>query len=204
MRGRKWTKEDEFLLESMWGNKNMSYLCKKFNRSKNAIVLKARALNLGKAYDSGLYLLVTQVGDMLGYSATVVVNWITKYGLPAKKKILIESERYFIDEGKLVKWLKENQNLWNANNLQLNAFGAKVENDWLKEKRKKDINRKKKCERFSKGEIEFLILEYNKGKTYNQIAKCLGRTKFSVKEKARQLQREKKLNKKCILTKKTS
>lgn len=189
MGGKRWTMEEEEILEAQWGIKSVEDISEKLNRTRSSIINHARYMGLGRAYDSGLYLFVGQVSDILGYSPSVIHNWIKKEKLPAKKRVLIEAERYFIVKDSLIEWLRKNQHLWNSNNLEINAFGTKVEKEWLKEKRRKDIRKKKKGKLYTKSELEVYLAEYNKGTSYSKIGLLLGRTRNSVKEKARDLRR---------------
>lgn len=52
---RRWTAEEEEILRSEWGTMTMQGLCKKLNRSKNAIMVRVQRLGLAPYLESGDY-----------------------------------------------------------------------------------------------------------------------------------------------------
>jgi len=80
----------------------------------------------------------------------------------------------------LLEWLKNNQDKWNST--RLDEYGLGVEPQWLKEKRKTDIDiPKRKFYKWTKQEDQKLILYYKQGKlTYKQIGEKLNRSESAV------------------------
>lgn len=187
MGGRKWTLEEDEILEMEWGVKPARVIAKELNRTESSIIGRANYKNLGRAYDSGLCLMIGHVCETLGYSYSVVINWIKYHRFPARKKALLKSKRYFIVKESMIEWLKNNQDLWSSDSLEYLALGVEAEETWLKEKRKKDMNKKRKGAIFTKNEINILITERNKGTSYREIGTMLGRSRDSIKNKAKDL-----------------
>lgn len=185
--GKRWSLEESEILETWWGIKSAKSIAKMVGRTETAVASRANYLGLGKAYDSGLYLMIGHVCEILGYNYGMVANWIKYNGFPARKKKLLKSRRYFIDKEKMVKWLKDNQELWSSDRLDYLALGVEAEEGWLKEKRKSDMHKRRRGALFTQREIDILIRERNKGTKYREIGSMLGRNRESIKNKTKDL-----------------
>ena len=85
---RHWTKEETIFLEEKWGIISIPTLQKKLNRSRNAIINKARKMKLGRFLYADEYwtfnLLLKELGaTSYSYKTT---SWIEKRGFPVKTK----------------------------------------------------------------------------------------------------------------------
>lgn len=87
---------------------------------------------------------------------------------------------YCIDFDDLIKFLKNNPNLYDANKIEKNGLG--LEYDWLEEKREKDKTNSniKSCKKYSSNEESKIRFLLNQGYTYKKIAKELNRSEKSI------------------------
>lgn len=181
---KKWTKKEiEFLQEHI--ENTDKYLAKKLNRSIKSIKRKKHGMKL-KDYT---ILTASEVGRILKVDAKTITRWKV-LGLKMKKnnpEKISSPFRIKIDE--LIKFLKANQDLWNASKLDLYALG--IEPKWLVEKRKKDY-KKIQFRNWTKEEDARLIFLRNQDKSCIEIGKELGRTKDAVSKRYCKLYYERK------------
>ena len=89
-RERNWSQEELNYLEEKWGTISVTALCKRLNRSRNAIMVNVNRLGLNAFYDSGDYITMHQLIIALGYShgADTYKNksWIKNRDFPVKYK----------------------------------------------------------------------------------------------------------------------
>lgn len=194
-----WTQEMEWYLEDKWGKASMETLIKKLGKTEKAIELKAQRLELGSMYNTGEYLTANQVAKLLHVDIHAITDyWIPKCGLKVKKRAIKKRKVYQIDLDTLQKWLKDNTDKWNSIKVELYALG--FEPDWLKEKRKNDIERPNRNNQVWTDEETSLLLSYYKtGLDYKHISKSMNRTEGSIKRKIDRIRATGELSKKRIL-----
>lgn len=184
MKGLKWKEHEIAFLLNNWGEKSIDYICRKINRSEDAIFMKARSLNLGPMYLNYDGITATELARILNIDNHVILDsWIPKYGLEYSEKIMRTSRKIkIINMDTLLKWLKNNQDKWDSRKVDLFALGK--EPNWLKEKRKNDFNipRRKNMKWTFKEENKALEF-YKLGYTYKEIGKLIGRSRQSVAKK---------------------
>lgn len=186
--GKPWTEEEKQILREQFGNVDVMTLVQKLKRSPKSITTKAYSLGITARENSELVSAI-DVARLFGmnYSRTVIKWWIGKYGLKAKY-INIErcSKRklIMIDTRDLLEWMKNNQERYTTIHLELNILGS--EPNWLKEKRKGDIN-KRKTRYWTKEEENRLIMYYRKGISYAEMADKFKRTPLACKKKIAKL-----------------
>lgn len=179
---RNWTEEDINILKELWGTKTIPQIAKKMGRSINAVKIKSTRLKLGAFKFNSEYLTVTQISRILNIDThTILDRWIDKYNL--KYKLVAPSgvlQFKYVNIDDLLEWLKNNQDKWNSTRLE--EYGLGVEPQWLKEKRKTDVDiPKRKSYKWTKQEDQKLILYYKQGKlTYKQIGEKLNRSESAV------------------------
>lgn len=182
MEALRWTKEELDYLENNWGIVSVAHIARTLNRTENAVISKAEKLGLGSCYESSGDLSAGAVARLLKIDAHTVINWIRKYNLKAKKKALIKQEVFFIKLSNLIEWLKNNQKKWDSRKLEL--YGLGTEPEWLKEKRKKDLDLpKRKLQKWTKDDDSLLISYMQMGKSQAEIGELLQRTRKSVQKR---------------------
>ncbi|MDQ0149147.1 helix-turn-helix domain-containing protein [Eubacterium multiforme] len=182
---RKWTeKEINYLLEK-WGSSGVEKIAKYLKRKETAVIAKARKLGLKTLY-KGEYLTTPDIAAILGITQQTVWKWIKTNKFKISKKNILNRKMYLITLENLVKWLKDNQDSWDASKVELYALG--IEPKWLIEKRKIDAKKyKKRYKSWSKNEDFQLINMYKLGYRAKDIAKEINRSVPAVNHRIRRL-----------------
>lgn len=81
---RRWTEEEEFLLESLAGELPVQEIAKKLKRNRNAVEMKAFRMNLSIQTETNNWS-VTGLAKLLGINPSTVFEWIAKGHLGSKK-----------------------------------------------------------------------------------------------------------------------
>ena len=116
-------------------------LCKKLNRSKNAVMVKVNRLGLPPYLESGEYITMRQLILALGYSGSSdsykIKSWIQNRGFPVRNKRHTKKvvRVVFLDE--FWKWAEKNRSFLDFSKMEPLALGE--EPDWLAEQRRKDF-----------------------------------------------------------------
>ena len=191
---RRWTDEEKNLVYEKWGIWSLKRIANAINRTENGVLRFAEKNKLGSAYKS-YFLTTEEVANMFGVdSSTVNRYWINLYGLKARFYPMKKRRFYRIDFDDLYDWCKDNQDKWKACNLEEYALGS--EEEWLKEKRKKDNNiiTQKSGSQWTTKELIRLDELIAEGKSSREIAEIIGRTFYSVKrQRQRQLHRKEEM-----------
>lgn len=138
---KRWTPEDEEILCECWGTMTVAGLCKKLNRSKNAVMVKVNRLGLPPYLESGEYITMRQLILALGYSGSSdsykIKSWIQNRGFPVRNKRHTKKvvRVVFLDE--FWKWAEKNRSFLDFSKMEPLALGE--EPDWLAEQRRKDF-----------------------------------------------------------------
>ena len=182
---RKWTeKEINYLLEK-WGSSSIEKIAKYLKRKETAVIVKARKLGLKTLY-KGEYLTTPDIAAILGITQQTVWKWIKTNKFKISKKNILNRKMYLITLENLIKWLKDNQDSWDASKVELYALG--IEPKWLIEKRKIDAKKyKKRYKAWSKNEDFQLINMYKLGYRAKDIAKEINRSVPAVNHRIRRL-----------------
>ena len=133
---RYWTKEETTFLEEKWGIISIPTLQKKLNRSRNAIINKARKMKLGRFLYADEYwtfnLLLKELG-VTSYSYKTT-SWIEKRGFPVKTKKVEKSTWKIVYIGDFWNWADKNRRLIDWSRVRKEALGKEPE--WLTEIRR--------------------------------------------------------------------
>lgn len=177
---RKWTKEEEQEFEELWGTMKIEQLSKKLDRSVYSLKVKAVRMGLGSMIENNTDVLtIYDIIDILNISRDRIITW-SKYGLKLKEKFVTNSKSYYyVEWNDLIIFLKEHQDLWDANKVDMYMLGE--ETDWLKEKRKRDsLNKPKEYRVWTSSDKTTAINYFKLGYSYEDIAKLLNRSKWAV------------------------
>lgn len=181
---QKWTKEEMIFLEEN-AERGDRYLARSLNKSIASIRSKRTRMRI-KSYRD---LSASEVAKILKIDTKAVIRW-KEFGLKMKKNDPSKiSSPYKIKFEALIKFLKENKELWNANNVDLHGLGK--EEKWLVEKRKEDLKRIW-FRNWTKEEDARLIFLRNKGKSCADIGKELRRNTNAVSKRYCKLYYERK------------
>lgn len=178
--GKRWSDEDDNYLQERWGRTTIEKLAEKLERTEESIRQRSITLNLGRWQEAGgIYIGPTQISELIGMSLKGVYYWIETNKLPARSVKKNKNHIHQVDMLDLIKFLEENQDLWDSRNLE--RFGLGQEFKWLKEKRKRDLKKHTKHrEPWTKADDERLLELYKQGLTPDEIAEELKRTSTSI------------------------
>jgi excisionase family DNA binding protein len=161
--------------------KIINYLKTRYKREVNARSLESKAYRLGleSATLNSNWMTTTQIAEVLGIDRTTVVKWFKNGVIKKEKYVLFKRGRYVLNLEDFMKWLKNNQSLWDSRKVDLYALGE--EPKWLKEKRKRDLQGFKKAVKYQKSRTQKKMLEsktileiqekHKGGLTYKELAK---------------------------------
>ena len=188
---KNWTKEEEKILKELWGDKTPSSIAKKLKRTETAIVIRAKKLKLGPYCQE--YLTFNNIADLVGMDSHCISETWKNKGLKYKKY----KNKYLVKVENLLKFMKENQDLWDSRKLEPFIFGK--EPKWLKEKRKFDKTQpKNKFVKWTPTQDNMLIT-YLKKYNYEEIGELLGRSKNSIERRVARLKEKGKLPKNIMV-----
>lgn len=197
---RRWTKEEESYLSEAWGNTSVDSICKRLNRSENAIIVRVRRLGLGAFTENGSYitfyqLLRTLYNTQKVYAYTWTRELWQKSGLKMRQKKVYHSKFWVVSIDDFWKFAEGNRHRIDFSRMEKYALG--VEPAWLEEQRKLDesarINNVTQS-KWTPYELNILKLYAESGKySVNEIAKLIGRSEGSVTRKCADLHYDKNI-----------
>lgn len=185
-----WTPEELDTLRRGYGYIPLSRLAKELKRSECAVTTKAHALGLGPVYASSDDIPLAQFCRDTGLSYSRILTVLAvKHDFPIKSMKPGRKRIYhYVNSGKILKWLRTHQDLYDASGIPLHYFGT--EPKWLKDKRTEDWKRKNepgeqdvKKGAWTKSEVDKALYMFRSGVDYDGIAHALNRTRRAVRAK---------------------
>lgn len=189
MHGKRWTpEEDDFLKEKM-GKLSIKRMAKKLNRTPIAVRARIYNLGLGRTAEASGLLTVSRLAKSLNVDKSIVDRWVNSKGLKTIKRVTSLKQRVnLIDPVEFWKWAEQNKDLIDFSRIEPNAIPPEPE--WVKDARK--AKPKRSLKPWTTNEVAKMKQLRRMGKTYQEIAEILGRTKVSVELKYRRLMKEEK------------
>ncbi len=178
-----WTKEEDELLEEMWGTSTPQSIASKVGRSTVAVIQRVKVRNLGAFTEVGVYINRNQAAQMVGVDYKVLTrNWEANHGLCFKQKKVRSDmkSQYLIKLENFIKWLKNHQELWDSRKMEPYALG--IEPEWLADKRKRDSENtnKPRGTKYTRKEDSLIVMYLKMDKTQKEIGELLNRSEASV------------------------
>lgn len=138
---RTWTTDDEAYLTEKWGTISVPSIAKHLKRTENAVVVRARRLQLGPALMAGDYvtfnqLIIAVTGTSAGY-AYKMKSWVQNRGLPVHTKRVRQCKFRVVYIDEFWKWAENNRSFLDFSKMEPLALGEEPE--WVAEQRKKDF-----------------------------------------------------------------
>lgn len=179
-----WTSEELKYLKENWGNVSVGRLAKTLNRTVDAVIVKKDRLGLGNFLDNGDYISYNQLlMALFGLDAqsTYRVNksWV---GFPVKLKTVNGSKFKIVFLEDFWKWAEENKRKIDFSKMEENILG--LEPDWVKRKRKIDIECRMKTSPWVKAEdlkLERMLLQHKY--TYTDLSAEFNRTEDAIRRR---------------------
>lgn len=189
MPGKRWTpEEDDFLKEKM-GKLSIKRMAQKLNRTPIAVRARIYNLGLGRTAEASGLLTVSRLAKSLNVDKSIVDRWVNSKGLKTIKRVTSLKQRVnLIDPVEFWKWAEQNKDLIDFSRIEPNAIPPEPE--WVKDARK--AKPKRSLKPWTTNEVAKMKQLRRMGKTYQEIAEILGRTKVSVELKYRRLMKEEK------------
>jgi len=194
---KRWSEEEEEFLAEFYGEIPVYQIERKLDR--RGITRKIEREKFGKGTEFKGYFTASLLAKTLNVDSHTVINWVNKYDLPHKRRILHYERKYILIETSLFwKWAERNKELINFSKIERGVLIP--EPDWLEEERRKDyfsIPRKKNKPWTADQDRELCYLRYKKGLMLKDIAKTLDRSYNAVQRRLKRLKekQEEKLQK---------
>lgn len=179
---RRWTEEEKNYVIDNWGTLTIRYMAKKIGRTEKALISFGEKNKLGSPYKVD-YISTIEAGEIVGVDQTTIIHWINEYGLKSRFKAMVKRKKYLIDLDDFRKFLRDNQHLWKACNVEEYALGR--EEDWLKEKRKtdSDLEIMKKGTLWSTKEEQEALELFKQGLNAREVSRKINRTYIACKKR---------------------
>lgn len=143
---RKWTKEDEEYLVENWGTVSVNSIAKKLGRTESAVIVRKGRLGLGAFLESGEYITWNQLQIALGFglsgSGYKMISWVKNRSFPIHTKRVNNNVFRVVYLDEWWKWAEKNKDFLDFSKFEENVLGKEPE--WVKEKRKRDVEKNSK------------------------------------------------------------
>lgn len=185
---KKWTKEEEELLEKLSENYTKKDIAKKLGRSVSSVNCKRNQMGFGSLAENTDRWTFTQIAEAVGKdTSSISKTWVAN-GLKYVKRAYFS----LVKEKDLHKFMKEHPHLWDATKCDYYLF---YQYHWFMEKLEQDKKKSEAEKRFFWTDYEkslFVSLK-RKGVSHKEIASRLGKTKsaidhMSMRMKAKQVE----------------
>lgn len=191
--GRNWTDSDKDFLRRHWGVVPLWYLSDKLHRSGTAVVEMVHKMRLEPIYHKSEDLALMDFVRATGITRERIVHTLApKHGFPLIKRKNGEKQTYYyVDFEKILTWMEQHQNLYDASKIEKDFF---IEPPWLVEKRKHDeidnsyLYWGARRKPWQESELRVLKQMAKAGKTPREIGEHLGRSHSCVLDKMWQVQ----------------
>lgn len=189
MPGKRWTPEEDAFLKEKIGKLSIKRMAQKLNRTPIAVRARIYNLGLGRTAEASGLLTVSRLAKSLNVDKSIVDRWVNSKGLKTIKRVTSLKQRVnLIDPVEFWKWAEQNKDLIDFSRIEPNAIPPEPE--WVKDARK--AKPKRSLKPWTTNEVAKMKQLRRMGKTYQEIAEILGRTKVSVELKYRRLMKEEK------------
>ena len=179
MAGRRWTEEELAYLEEKADSTSTHTIAKVLNRSYHSVNIKASRMGIPLFNTSTEMLSTYAIATMMDVDKRTVYRW-HRYGLKYRQIRCRQMHK----QDNLIKFLKENQELWDATRGDPYIVSKY---SWFKEKYQRDLDKKKECPKknknWSKTDMQTLVYLREHGWSYLQLAERYGHTANACKQK---------------------
>lgn len=184
---RNWTKQEEEYLAEKWGTLSVETIAKNLGRTENAVVVRKCRLGLGAFLENGDYVTWNQLQHAIGSGnccSYKMTSWVKKRGFPIHTKRVNNNsfKVVYLDEWWI--WAEKNRDILDFSEFEENLLG--MEPDWVKEKRKHDIEKSRKYTKIPWTKVEDDKLRFLVAKqkySYDELSKMLRRTNGAIQRR---------------------
>ena len=182
-----WSKEEEDYLAEKWGTVSVRTIAKKLGRSENAVIVRKNRMGLGAFLESGEYITWNQLHIALGMGKSdsyKMISWVKNRGFPIHTKRVNNNSFRVVYLEEWWEWAEKNRDLLDFSKFEENTLGE--EPQWVKEKRRHDVERTQKyiMTPWTKAEddkLRFLVARQKY--TYDDLSKMLRRTNGAIQRR---------------------
>ena len=184
---RFWTEEEEKKLKALSKTMTATQIAKVLGRSANSIDSKRKKMNISGCMTTTDCITANQVGMLVGQFRTSIYRKWSKAGLPLKK---MGKKHKVINEKELIKFMKGHYELWRASQCDYDFF---CKYDWFLERLKAErngtdiINTYRNRKEWTPYELSRVKMLWQRGKSINEIAEEVGRSRMAIYHKIRKL-----------------
>ena len=186
--GKNWTKQEEEYLAENWGTLSVATIAKNLGRTENAIVVRKCRLGLGAFLDNGEY--VTWNQFQIAYCGSSssgtyrMTSWVKNRNFPIHTKRVNKNSFKIVYLEEWWEWAEKNKDFLDFSNMEENILGKEPE--WVKEKRKNDIENKRKIintpwTNAEDDKLRFLVSKHKY--TYDDLSRMLRRTNGAIQRR---------------------
>lgn len=172
---KKWTKEEEELLEKLSESYTKKDIAKKLGRSASSVSCKRNQMGFGSLAENTDRWNFTQIAEAVGKDVSSISKTWVANGLKYVKRAYFS----LVKEKDLLLFMKEHPHLWDATKCDYYLF---YQYPWFMEKLEQDKKKSESEKRFFWTDYEkslFVSLK-RQGLTHAEISKRLGKSKSSV------------------------
>ncbi|MBE6685762.1 MAG: hypothetical protein E7591_00845 [Ruminococcaceae bacterium] len=185
-KARNWTKEERERFETEWGLYSIPTMAKRFGRTIDAIKNKQQRWNLPDLIHATEYITLNELIEQFGLNYGYDVPRLKAMGFPIRYKLVVTKRVAMVDLEEFWIFAERNAYFFDFSRLEENIFG--VEPEWVKAKRKTDLQRKLMIQphnaKWSSGEDQMLITLVNQFKyTATEIGARLHRSEGAVQRR---------------------
>lgn len=181
-KGKTWSKEEVQLLYELSSEYTPHQIAKKMGRTTGQVVsMQEKRKIQGFCIANVKYISCRALANILQVDSHIVLRWKNIYeDFPKRKVKVIHSFREFVVFERILDWLEEHQELFDASKVEPYAFT--IEPQWLKDKRTIDYQKhqKRNALAWTSEDDSRLVFLIKCGKTSTEIANELQRTIGSV------------------------
>lgn len=185
-----WTEKEEKKLRRLSKTMTATQIANVLGRSKNSIDCKRKRMEIQDCMTTTDCITANQVGILVGQFRTNIYRRWSKAGLPLKK---MGTKFKVIDEKELVKFMKEHHELWIASQCDYDFF---CKYDWFLERLKAEkngtdtINHYRNRRPWTTYELSRVKMLWKRGKSGNEIAEEVGRSRMAIYHQIRKFKEE--------------
>lgn len=188
---RRWTAEEDDILRTNWGTMTIQGLCKKLNRTHNAVMVRVCRLGLPRYLESGDYITVNQLYKTFAgtnFSSYQLKSWVNDRGVPIRNKRRGKNTYRVIYLEEFWEWAEKHRSFLDFSKLEPLALGE--EPAWVEEQRHKDfkanaLQRKDPWTPYEDSKLKALLKQQKYG--YAEISKMLNRSAGAVQRRCTDL-----------------
>ena len=186
--GKNWTKQEEEYLAENWGTLSVARIAKNLGRTENAIIVRKCRLGLGAFLDNGEYVTWNQFPIAYCGSSSSgtyrMTSWVKNRNFPIHIKRVNKNSFKIVYLEEWWEWAEKNIDFLDFSNMEENILGKEPE--WVKEKRKNDIENKRKIintpwTNAEDDKLRFLVSKHKY--TYDDLSRMLRRTNGAIQRR---------------------